>query len=111
MAEEKSVDQPWTYTHVHGGDHPDNKEPVTLVATASDEAVEKEEAAMNAAYAAAHVEAPPGPQPLAGEPKPEQQNLDDKTVVELKEIAEQKGIHVPWDANKADIIKVIKKAK
>jgi hypothetical protein len=106
MANEQPEERPYTYTHVHGADHPDNKEPLTLVAEASDEAVEKEEAAMNALYAAEH------PTPLPGTeeaPKAEQQSLDDKTVAELKEIAAEKGIHIPSDANKADIIKAIKK--
>jgi hypothetical protein len=38
-------------------------------------------------------------------------NLDDYTVAELKEMAAKKGIGVSWDANKADIIKAIKKGK
>ena len=42
-------------------------------------------------------------------PAQAEQNLDEHTVAELKEIAAEKGITVPWDANKADIIKAIKK--
>jgi hypothetical protein len=40
-----------------------------------------------------------------------EENLDDHTVAELKEIAAEKGITVSWDANKAEIIKAIKKGK
>ena len=111
-AEEKSVTQPWTYTHVHGSEHPSNNPPLTIVSEASEEAIAKEEATMNAAYAKEHAAGPPGIEQQA-EPKAAaaQQNLDDMTVAELKEVAAQKGVHVNWDDNKADIIKAIKKGK
>jgi hypothetical protein len=113
MADEKSEEQPWTYTHVHGGDHPDHKDPLTIVAEASDEAIEKEEAARNAAYANAKEKesSPAGATPPEGQAAAaaSQSNLDEKTVAELKEIAAEKGIHIPSDANKAEIIKAIKK--
>jgi hypothetical protein len=51
--------------------------------------------------------------PTEGEPSSEasEQDLEEHTVPELKEIAEKKGIQIPWDANKHDIIKAIKKGK
>lgn len=51
--------------------------------------------------------------PKEGEPPSEasDENLDEHTVAELKEIAAEKGIAIPWDANKHDIIKAIKKGK
>jgi hypothetical protein len=51
--------------------------------------------------------------PKEGEPSYEasDEDLEEHTVAELKEIAEKKGISIPWDANKHDIIKAIKKGK
>jgi hypothetical protein len=40
-----------------------------------------------------------------------EEDLEEHTVAELKEIAEKKGVQIPWDANKSDIIKAIKKGK
>jgi hypothetical protein len=40
----------------------------------------------------------------------EDQNLNDLTVVELKALADQRGIHVPSDANKAEIVSLIQTA-
>jgi hypothetical protein len=50
-------------------------------------------------------------QPKEGELPSEasEENLDEHTVAELKEIAAEKGIAIPYDANKAEIIKAIKK--
>jgi hypothetical protein len=49
-------------------------------------------------------------QPKEGElPAEAEQNLDDYTVAELKDMAAEKGVTIPWDANKAEIIKAIKK--
>jgi hypothetical protein len=52
-------------------------------------------------------------QPKEGESPSEasEEDLEEHTVPELKEIAEKKGIQIPWDANKHDIIKAIKKGK
>jgi hypothetical protein len=52
-------------------------------------------------------------QPKKGESPSEasEEDLEEHTVPELKEIAEKKGIQIPWDANKHDIIKAIKKGK
>jgi hypothetical protein len=41
-------DEPWRYKVVSGSAHPDNKEPLTKVAKASDEAAKAEEAMMDA---------------------------------------------------------------
>jgi hypothetical protein len=43
--------------------------------------------------------------------KTEDEDLEEHTVPELKDIAAQRGITIPWDANKAEIIKAIKKHK
>jgi len=52
-------------------------------------------------------------QPTEGKSPSEasEEDLEEHTVPELKEIAEKKGIQIPWDANKSDIIKAIKKGK
>jgi hypothetical protein len=108
--EEKNDKQPWHYKVVSGKEHPDNKPPVTIVSEASDEDAEKEEAAVNAAREKNH---PAAVIKVVAEKKAAavEENLDDKTVPELKEIAAAKGVHVNWDDTKADIIKAIKKAK
>jgi hypothetical protein len=49
-------------------------------------------------------------QQLGGAPRSaalEDQNLDELTVVELKALAEERGIHIPSDANKAEIVKAV----
>jgi len=107
MAETKEAVQP-TYKHLSGEEHPDNNPPLQTVAPVSPEKTKEIEDAVNAELAA---NAPEGIQPLAGEPKVEQQNLEEHTVAELKDIAAEKGIAIPWDANKHDIIKAIKKGK
>jgi hypothetical protein len=43
-----------------------------------------------------------------GAPTGEQQSIDDMTIPQLRDVAEQRGIHLPSDANKAEIVKAIK---
>ena len=113
MAEHKETKER-TYKHLSGEEHPDNKPPVTIVAKVSDEETKKIEDATNAQIQA-EIKATKATQTEQqkedASAKVEEENLEDHTIPELKAIAEEKGIHVSWDANKNDIIKAIKKAK
>jgi hypothetical protein len=105
-----------TYTHTSGEAHPDNNPPLTAVAPVSEEETKKIEDTVNAEIAAQHKANTPPDQAEdkekeGAEPKVEEASLEEHTVPELKEIAEKKGIPIPWDANKSDIIKAIKKGK
>ena len=110
MAEHKETKER-TYKHLSGEAHPDNKPPVTIVAKVSDEETKKIEDAVNAEIAASRPAQTEQQKAEAATAKVEEQNLDDYTVAELKAMAEEKGIHISWDANKNDIIKAIKKGK
>jgi flavoprotein len=111
MAEAKEVPD-WTYEHP--ADHPDNKPPVTAVAVPSEEAVAQYEAAVNAELAKgqpdtltkeeeARAKAAGGPAAVAPV------DYESKTVAELKETAAEKGIDLPWDARKDEIVKALEK--
>jgi hypothetical protein len=109
MAEQKQETES-TYKHLSGDAHPDNKPPVTIVAPVSAEKTKEIEDAVNAELRASRLAAGQQ-QNQEASTNAQEQNLEDHTVPELKAIAEEKGIHLSWDANKQDIIKAIKKAK
>ena len=99
-----------TYKLISGEEHPDNKPPVTLVAKVSDEQTKAIEDQVNAEIQASRLAS--GVQQAKQEASSGvDENLEDYTVAELKAMAEKKGVHISWDANKQDIIKAIKKAK
>jgi hypothetical protein len=122
MAESKDAEaQPWVYEHP--SDHPDNKPPVTVVAEDTEEAVKEYETKVNAELEKSRAkpeDTTPVLEPLKvqlvdpekdREKAKEATDYEAHTVPELKEMAADKGISIPYDANKADIIKALKKGK
>jgi hypothetical protein len=100
----------WKYEHPT--EHPDNKPPVTVVAEPSEEAVADYERSVNAALEKGQpkdnlvpLEVPGGPEHKAT-PKVD---YESKTVVELKDLAKERGVEVSWDARKDEIIKALEK--
>lgn len=102
---------------VHGKAHPDHGKFNVIVAEASDEAVKKEQETMQAAIDREKGNAPDwrdlpdakGKTARTGETTDADVDYESKTVPELKELAAQRGVDVPADAVKADIIKALKK--
>lgn len=105
MAEKTQPEEEPAWKYTHPTDHPDNKPPVTTVAVPSDEAKEQYEAAMNVALEKTQ----PKEEAVTPEAAAAKVNYEEKTVHELKELAKERGLEIPWDARKDEIITALEK--
>jgi len=110
MPEEKIAGEEPAWKYEHPKDHPDNKPPMTIVATPSEEATKAYEDSVNAELAKTQpAEAPVQQAQGAPHAAAAKVNYNEKTVHELKELAAERGVEIGYDARKDEIIKALEK--